>query len=503
MALALVLSSMPAVARADATSSLIAALFGVGNTGGGGGQYVNGDPATQVIPLLQQIYKQNANNAGVDNDGKRLQTRTATQIADYQEQNQWERERRLRNDEIARNYPEMSNYSCAIASVAQSGGIIDSAAANTTAQVAQLLTSGMYKSVMLATELSADYKAQIWCKLGATGINGTCTTDYDILTKGADNGHTNAITVKDSIPCDMPGVVQEFEAMRNPKNWNPNPRHKECVAAILSIANEYPVSSSLPTKEEASTTDGKKIWDRKINQIAMAAGAKGGVFEKFNERVSVPSGAYGCNRNIQAGGRDMYTLLREDYLLVNATREPRPTEATSFGMPPSGFCISKMQYTKGQILMAKENRREKAGARNLIQLAEDQEAIMLGNFESNYHSRTAQIGGINTDGLNDMDRGLAERRVSSNDHHQEELLGAIRQLTSEIKKMNAGVYADKVQEVSLKKGSKKRPVPVGASIAEKSAEVTDALKEMGLKVSAPSNGVLAPITQEFPVLPPQ
>lgn len=499
--LVLVALLAPMPARADAITSLITAFMGSGLTGGGSGQFVNGDPANQVIPLLQQIYRQNADNGGVDNNGKRLQTRTSMQIADYQEQNQWERERRLRDDEIARSYPEMSNLSCAIASANQSAPLIDVSAANTTGQVVDLLSSGMYKSVFLATELSADSKAQIWCKLGSTGKNGTCDVDYDLLIKGAEEGHTKAITVKHSIPCDMPGVIQEFQQMKTPRSWTPNQRHKECVAAILSIANEFPVSNSLPTKEEASTVEGKKIWDRKINQIAIAAGAKGGIFEKFEDRVSTAeSSASGCMRGIRAGGTDMYTLLQQSY--GDATRG---SGKAPFGLPPSGFCLSKLQFRMGQLLMEEYNKQQFGGRRNQHQLLQDIESVLIASHRTHNHAIEEQVGGINSSGLEDIDGGRADRAVRTSDNRHEELLGAIRLLTSEIQKMNKGLYADRIQEVSAKKGAK-RPVPViPSTVIEKSEVVSDALKEMGIKVSAPYpvGGALTPITQEFPVLPPQ
>ena len=229
---------------ADPLSSLISAFMGRGLGGNNGSRGDVISRPEQIIPNFHALLDRLQNNAASDNNGRRLQTQTATQIANYQEENQWRRERLLRNDEIARSYPEISNLSCALATVSQSAPIIDTAAASVTGQVAQFLSSNMFKSVYLNTELSSDYKAQIWCKLGATGISGTCETDYDLLVKGADKGHTEAITIKDSIPCDMPGVYQEFDKMKNPKSWRPSQRHKECIAAILSIANEFPVSNS-------------------------------------------------------------------------------------------------------------------------------------------------------------------------------------------------------------------------------------------------------------------
>lgn len=486
---------MQAHAAVD-VGTLISAFMGSALSGGSSSRFVNGEPANQVIPLLQQIYLQNADNGGVDNNGKRLQTETSMKIADYQEQNQWERERRLRDDEIARNYPEMSNLSCAMATANQSAPLIDAAADNVTAQVRQLLNDGMYNNVLLATSIAEKNKALIWCKLGSTGKKGKCEVAADPLVKGAELGHDDAITIKDSIPCDMPGVIQEFGQMKNPEGWTPNPRHKECVAAILSIANEYPISNSRPTKVEASNDDGTMIWGKKTNKIAMASGSKGSPLQKFNERVSVPT-SMGCEKGIRAGGRDMYSLLEAAY----GSQKRSPPEP-GFGLPPSGFCISKLQFTNGQQLMAEENERLQAGKRNLIQLTQDANAISLINSRSAYWYRKASVGAVNSSGLEDMDNDVASRHVASNDgsNHQE-LLGAIRQLTSEIQKMNTGVYAEKLQEAAIKKGSKRRaPVP---ALNDKSADITDALKEMGIKVSGTTTGaVLAPITQEFPVLPP-
>ncbi|MBY0428257.1 MAG: hypothetical protein K2Q32_03460 [Alphaproteobacteria bacterium] len=482
---------------ADPIVNYLQSIIGTGFRGGSSGRFVNGEPDPTIKGVLDQIYLQNADNGGVDNNGKRLQTETDIKRTTYQEQNQWERERRLRDDEIARSYPEMSNLSCAMATATQSAPLIDVAADNVTGQVRQLLSDGMYSSLLLATSLSEKNKAVIWCKLGSTGKKGKCDVAADPLVQGAEMGHDDAITIKDSIPCDMPGVIQEFEQMKKPDSWTPNARHKECVAAILSIANEYPISNSRPTKEEVATDSGALIWGKKTNKIAMAAGSKGAILQKFNERVSVPS-SMGCEKGIRGGGRDMYTLLKEAY--GNQTRQP-PTEP-SFGLPPSGFCLSKLQFSYGQQLMAEDNERQEAGKRNLIQLTEDSIAAGLINTRSAYYFRKSSVGSGNTNGLEDMDSDLAPRRVAAYDNH-EDLIGAIHQLTREIQKMNTGVYAGKPQEASFKKGGK-HPA-VDALVNDKSAEVSDALKEMGLKISSPApfGNRLEPITQEFPVLPPQ
>lgn len=494
----LLIVSMPAPSRADALTSLMSALFGQG-LGGGNNGFVNGDPANQVIPLLQQIYRQNADNGGTNLSTERLQTQTDIQRSTYEQQTAWERERRLRDDEIARSYPEMSNLSCAIATANQSAGTIEVAASNATGQAMDIITNGMYKSVFLATTVSAKYKSQIWCKLGATGKEvGNCDVEADKLVEGAHINPYKAIGVKLSIPCDMQSVNQEFQQMKNPASWTPNQRNKECIAALLSIANQYPISSSFPTKEEASNDNGTNLLDSKFNRVGMVGGTKGGLWEEFRDRVSVPIASTDCMKGIQGGAGSVYSLLQQKY-----SGTTRDNKTPPFGLPPSGFCLSKMLFREGKILQLRYNKEQQASNRDLKRVLEDLESATIEGVDYN-NMQMASLGtGRNTNGLTELDRDLAARKVASDDSDNRELLSAIRQLTSAIQVMNAGVYSTKPQEVRLDGKAKKKIIP---AISDKAAEVTDALKEMGLKVSAPkasSNGVLGPLTQEFPVLPPQ
>lgn len=490
--IALVVLCIPSPSRADAVTSLISALMGQG-LGGGNGQFVNGDPANQVIPLLQQIYRQNADNGGINLSTERLQTETDIKRTTYSEQNQWERERRLRNDEIARSYPEMSNLSCAVATANQSAGVIDVAASNATGQAANMITNGMYKSVFLGTTISSKNKNTIWCKLGATGKVGTCDTAADKLVEGAHINPYLAIGIKKAIPCDMQGVIQEFEQMKNPDSWTPTPEHKECVAALLSIAAQYPPSTSYPTEQEAKDDNGTNLLAAKFSHTGIVGGAKGGLWEEFYDRVSVLVASTNCMKGIQGGAKSVYGLLQEKYRGTTRANKQSP-----FGLPPANYCLSKLLFAEGMDLLFEENRIENAGSTNLVQLVQELNDINAQQYKQYIrYASSANTGRNTSSNIPDPDNNIAVRHISS-DNEQKELLGAIRQLTSAIQTMNSGVYSDKAQEVRLKKAA--------PAIAGKSAEITDALKEMGLKVSSPMparNGVLPPLTQEFPVLPPR
>lgn len=492
--IALVVSSIPTPSHADAITSLISALMGQG-LGGGNGQFVNGDPANQVIPLLQQIYRQNADNGGTNLSTERLQTQTDIQRSTYEQQTAWERERKLRDDEIARSYPEMSNLSCALATANKSVPAIEVAADNVIGQVVALLSSSMYRSLVLDSEISATKKAQIWCKLGATGKIGACDTEADPLIEGSDRGRHAAITRKVSIPCDMRSVTQDFSKMSN-DNWTPSSRsNKECIAAILAIANEFPISTPLPTKEEANTLSGRKKWDLKVNQIAQAAATKGGVFEQFADRVSVAKSSQpNCDDGLKGGSESVYSLLEKIYQNYS-----RSTEVAPFGLPPNDFCLSKRLIRQGKRLLMDRYAQNERGKDNMAAKLDALLDVSIENYGTSNQVAifTSDAPVANTYGP--MDSSLADRSVKgAENNHSDDLLSAIRQLTSAIQTMNSGVYSDKAQEVRLKKAA--------PAISGKSAEITDALKEMGLKVSSPMpprNGVLGPLTQEFPVLPPR
>ncbi len=498
--MALVLLLAPTPSHADIPSSLITAIFGSGFMNGG--QLPSNAGTTvkdQVIPLLQQLAILNNDAAGVNNQGQRLMTETDIKRSTYEQQVAWERERKLRDDEIARSYPEMSNLSCALATANKSVPAIEVGVDNVVGQVVALLSSSMYRSLVLDSEISATKKAKIWCALGATGKIGACKTEADALVEGSDRGRHAAITRKVSIPCDMRSVVQDFSKMNN-DNWAPSSRsNKECIAAILAIANEFPISTSLQTEEEVNSFSGRKKWDLKVNQIAQAAATKGGVFQQFADRVSVAKTSQpNCDDGLKGGSEDVYSLLERVYQNFS-----RSTEVAPFGLPPNEFCLSKRLIRQGKRLLMNRYAQNERGKDNMAAKLDALVDISIENYGTSNQLAifTSDAPVANTYGP--MDGTLADRGVkgAENDHN-EELLGAIRQLTSAIQTMNTGVYAGKPQEVRLKK----RAPSTKPAVAGQAAEITDALKEMGLKVSspmAPSNGILGPLTQEFPVLPPR
>lgn len=517
---------IPGTLHADALSSLLTAFMGQGlsgiggglsgltggsgggscsTAGGGGSTLAVGQPANQVIPLLQQILRQNANNGGVDNRGNEIINETNQKIADYQQQNEWERERRLRDDDITRSYPEQDQLSCGLATANQSVWVIEQASDNAVATVIDILTNGMYQSVLSGTTVAAKKKADIWCKLGAVANDPTCKTAPDPLVVGCDRDRHSCIMRKHSIPCDMPAVQQEFARMVD-DGYTPTQKHKECVAAILSIANKFEISKSLPTEEELKVSAGITIRDEKKQAISSAWSTMGTALQEFGEVVSASkSSAPGCDKGIRGGGDSVYSILQERYADTNRSNKVAP-----FGLPPDDFCLSRHQVELGKKMLIDRYNERYAGNMS-TQQATSLTARLLNEihnptrYRAEMTSRSDYVSEGNTP-------AVATRAIGSTDNSsQQQLLGALRELTSQIQRMNEAAFSQQPQEVRLKKGTAPHhPAPVAA---QNSAEVLDALKEMGIKISARTvapniapnayNGVLEPITPEFPVLPAQ
>ncbi|NDE90337.1 MAG: hypothetical protein EB059_04255 [Alphaproteobacteria bacterium] len=446
----------------------------------------------------QSLLTQTMNNGAIDASANRLNNETMRHIADFQAQNDYERDRKLHKAKIVENHDTVSNTGCAIATANQSVPGIQVASENAVSTLIDILTNGLYYSPLTGTPIGDKKMADIWCKLGAIGQREGCTTALDPLVAGADKNAHAAITRKVSIPCDMPGVVQELQNMAA-DGWTPNARHKECLAAVLSIAGEFERSNALPTAKQQETMSGVTINSLKKAGIAQLWASKGSVLQQFGDRVSVSKSMMStCDKGIRGGGEDMYSLLQEVYQGTTRLNKVAP-----FGLPPSDFCLSNYQIRQGTGLLL-----DRALATNVDASLEQQINMLNAISIATYLSNNARIRDVASSVARDtypnmLNGDTAPRSIGPGtpsapaatpytniDPAQQQLLGAIRELTKEMKEMNKGAFADRAQEVRLKKKAN-----------ETTADVQDALKEMGLKVSTKNPAILPPITPAFPTVP--
>ena len=498
LALLLLVLLLPIRANAQAQNNLaqnnlLTALFGSGGGSGSG----SGDVIprfSQVIPALNGLLDASRNDRAGTLEAFKLQTETDRKRTDAQIYAAHNDRRLEHDDEIRSHYPELSNLACGIATINQSVPAIELASQNATAQVIDILTNGMYQSLISGTAVAAKRKHDIWCKLGAVADDDKCTSDPLIV--GCDRDRHSCMARKDSIPCNMQAVQQEFVKMAN-EGYTPAREHRECIAAILSIANEFEQSNALPTKEELKTTQGIIIRGEKKNAIAREWATKGSALQEFADIVSVDESSAPDCKKACAGSNDVCSILRKVY--GNAMR---PNGVAPYGLPGNGYCLSPFQIAWGKELAIDQSTREDIGKLNWQQAMIVNAMISREQLKPRRERRYSIKP--NTAGFGHTNEISARPVAISNNN--DDLLGAIRQLTREIQKMNTGVYANTLQEASVKKRSKRgAPAsPITAPTSSTPDEISDALKEMGIKVSAPAaGGVLPPITQEFPALPAQ